>query len=127
MWSPDMNSFNHYAYGAVGEWLYRAVAGINVAEDGAGYKKILIRPYIGGKLSYARASFRSVYGKIESCWREENGIVTLRIRIPANTTAQIRLEQATEIVKSREIELKPSKEGYTGACGSGTYTIVYRI
>src|SRR5690606_1675226 len=55
-WSDDMNSFNHYSYGAIGEWLYRTVAGLDLDESQPGYKHVLIQPQIGGQgLSYARA------------------------------------------------------------------------
>lgn len=48
MWSPDMNSFNHYAYGAIGEWLYRVAAGINTEEHAPGFKSSVLRPIPGG-------------------------------------------------------------------------------
>ena len=69
---PVMNSFNHYAYGAIGDWLYRVVAGIEVDPDAPGYKRILIQPQPGGGLTYASASLDSMYGKIESKWTLED-------------------------------------------------------
>ena len=73
MWSPDMNSFNHYAYGAVGEWLYTVVAGLNIDEEKPGFKHTIIRPRIGGGLSFAEASHLSPYGEIKSRWDDTRG------------------------------------------------------
>ena len=88
--SDGMNSFNHYAYGAIGDWLYRVVTGIEIGK--AGYKHILIQPQPTDKLSYAKAYYDSEYGKIESGWTRKNGKTTLNVRIPANTTATIVLK-----------------------------------
>src|SRR5690606_10940051 len=60
----SMNSFNHYAYGAIGEWLYRVVAGIEVDPAAPGYKRFHIQPQPGGQLSYVNASLDSMYGRI---------------------------------------------------------------
>lgn len=61
-----MNSLNHYAYGSIGEWMYRKLAGINPIE--AGYKKILIKPQFIRGISSVDAAFESVYGEIKSSW-----------------------------------------------------------
>lgn len=61
-----MNSFNHYAYGAVGDWLYSRVAGLGQSTESAGYKQIVIKPYISPALSFAKAEYLSLYGKIVS-------------------------------------------------------------
>jgi len=89
-----MNSFNHYAYGAIGDWLYQVVAGIEVDPDAPGYKRVLIRPQPGGGLTYVKASFESVYGRIESKWKIEDGF-HLAVTIPANTEGVIRLPAQT--------------------------------
>ncbi len=88
---PAMNSFNHYAYGAIGEWLYRVVAGIELDPDVPGYKRFLIQPQPGGQLTYASATFDSMYGRIESKWRIEADGFQLAVAIPANTEAVIHL------------------------------------
>jgi alpha-L-rhamnosidase len=81
----SMNSFNHYAYGAIGEWLYRVVAGIEVDPTEPGYKRIVIQPQPGGQLTYAGASLDSMYGKIESKWMLEDDDFQLAVTIPPNT------------------------------------------
>jgi len=94
-WSKDMNSFNHYAYGAIGDWLYRCVAGIDTDEEKAGYKHIMIRPQPGSALTWAEGSFESMYGVIRSSWkRSEDGAMELHVTIPPNTTAEIVLPGA---------------------------------
>jgi len=86
-----MNSFNHYAYGAIGEWLYARLAGIELDPAAPGYKRIILRPMPGGGLTYARARLRSMHGLIESAWRIRNGRFRLEATIPPNTTATVHL------------------------------------
>jgi alpha-L-rhamnosidase len=90
--TTGMNSFNHYAYGAIGDWMYRVVAGIEIGE--AGYKHILIQPHPTTKLDFAKASFESSYGQIVSHWSREGGKMKLQVEVPANTTATIMLPEA---------------------------------
>ncbi|WP_342044068.1 family 78 glycoside hydrolase catalytic domain [Bacillus sp. OTU530] len=95
-WSDAMNSFNHYAYGAIGDWMYRYVAGLDMDEKRAAYKRIRIHPHFSsGELTYARASFISLYGKIESNWSVDNNQIIVKVQIPANTTAEIILPGAS--------------------------------
>ena len=89
-----MNSFNHYAYGAIGDWMYRVVAGIELDEAAPGYKHILIQPRPGGGLTHASASVKSGYGLVASDWEIADGKLTLKVEVPANTTATVRLPNA---------------------------------
>lgn len=91
---PGMNSFNHYAYGAIGEWMYRVVAGIELDEGHPGYKHILIQPQPGGGLTMANASVESMYGRVASGWKIADDKFTLNIQVPPNTTATVRLPKA---------------------------------
>ena len=84
---PGMNSFNHYAFGSVGRWMFGTIAGIDT--DGPGYKRIIIRPQPGGGFSYAKASYESIHGKIVSDWKIEGRKFTLNVTIPPNTTATV--------------------------------------
>lgn len=90
-----MNSFNHYAYGAIGEWMYSVVAGIAIDEKEPGYKHILIAPRPGGGLSHAKADVDSVYGHVESGWKIADGKITVSVEVPPNTTATVRLPGAS--------------------------------
>ena len=85
----SMNSFNHYAYGAIGDWMYRQMVGLDTEEDGVGYKKIKIQPHIGGGFTHAEVTYQTPYGKLSSGWKVENGKLILDAEIPANTTANI--------------------------------------
>ena len=98
----SMNSFNHYAYGAVGEWLFETVLGIAPIE--AGYKKIKIAPVIGGGLTYARGYHDSPYGRIESAWEVNGDTATLKCAVPPDTTAVIEFGGETREVASGRYE-----------------------
>jgi len=86
-----MNSFNHYAYGAIGEWLYASVAGIDLDAAKPGYKHIIIRPQPGGGLTWARGELLSRYGRIACAWRIEARRLHVDVTIPPNTTATVTL------------------------------------
>jgi alpha-L-rhamnosidase len=87
--TPGMNSFNHYAYGAIGDWMYRVVAGIDTEEGNPGYKAIVVKPTIGGGLTNVAADYTTNYGKVRSAWKVANGQLVMDVEIPANTTATI--------------------------------------
>jgi alpha-L-rhamnosidase len=90
----SMNSFNHYAYGAIGDWLYRTVAGIDMDEKKPGYKHIIMSPQPGGKLTNAKARYHSIYGDIESAWTLSGNEMQWQVTVPANTTATLRFPKA---------------------------------
>lgn len=85
--SVTMNSFNHYAYGAIGDWMYRVVAGLEIGKPG--YKQIIISPQPDARLGYAKASYESRYGLIKSGWKLKNHHLKVNVVIPPNTTAKI--------------------------------------
>ena len=133
--SPGMNSFNHYAYGAIGQWLYQVVAGIDLchAEEGAGYRHALIHPQPDpqGRITWAKASTQTMHGRLASHWRMENNRFTLEVTIPPNTTATVRfkarsVDQVTEsdqpVTTCADIH-RPRMEGsdFVATLGSGTY------
>ncbi|AIQ59887.1 alpha-L-rhamnosidase [Paenibacillus borealis] len=93
-WSKDMNSFNHYAYGAIGDFLYRCVAGIEQVEEYPGYKQFLIQPHPGGGLTSAAGALESMYGKIRSGWTIDSGKIELVTVVPPNTSATVLLPDA---------------------------------
>jgi alpha-L-rhamnosidase len=93
--SADMNSFNHYAYGAIGEWMYRVMAGIEIDEEAPGYKHILIQPRPGGGFTRVKAGHETMYGRVGSEWTVNDGQFELAILVPANTRATVRLPEAS--------------------------------
>lgn len=85
-----MNSFNHYAYGAVGEWMYRTMAGVSALEPG--YRKVLVAPRAGAGIDWVDFSLDTPYGTVASSWRTDaSGSMRLDATVPANTTAEIRI------------------------------------
>ncbi len=129
-WSPDMNSFNHYAYGAVGEWIYRVMAGINPVEDAPGFKSILIRPIPHAAIDWARAAYDSLYGRIDSEWRLHDGRFELTVEVPANTTARVEFPHRTLTGWTSDadgVDLHQDPGGAWVALGSGRYRFSYEI
>jgi alpha-L-rhamnosidase len=96
---PGMNSFNHYAYGAVGDWMYRVILGIELDEAQPGYRHFFVRPHppslarikAGRGLTWARGEYRSIRGTIRSSWRISGKKFSLEVTVPPNTTATIQL------------------------------------
>jgi alpha-L-rhamnosidase len=89
---PLMNSFNHYAYGAVGDWLVSKVAGIQSDPEYPGYKRFVLRPNLDPRLSFVRAELESPYGTIRSAWRvEENGRFYWDFTVPENSQAVVHI------------------------------------
>jgi alpha-L-rhamnosidase len=89
----EMTSFNHYALGAVADWMHRTIGGLTPAEPG--YRRIEIRPRPGGGLTHCRAAHRTPYGLAECAWRIEDGKFDLDVIVPANTTASVTLPGET--------------------------------
>ncbi len=88
------DSFNHYAFGCVGDFLYRRILGIN--HTGTGYDKIRLTPNYECRLEYAEGSYDSVHGKIELYWEKKDGTVKISGKVPANTNAVLVLRNGEE-------------------------------
>ena len=111
--------------------MYQVVAGIGIDEQNPGYKHIHIRPRPGGGLTSAKATHQSMYGEIESGWELEGEILTMKVEIPVNTTASIRIPgdpSAIEVNGSglavSGIDYKESEGETVLTTGSGMYLIV---
>jgi len=92
---PGMNSFNHYAYGAIGDWMYRVIGGIDLDDEVPGYKRIRLRPRPGGDLTFARAELDTLYGRVVCAWALDEGRFTMTIDVPPNASAEVTLPRAT--------------------------------
>ena len=125
MWSADMNSFNHYAYGAIGEWLYRVVAGLEVDERRPGFRHCVIAPKTGGNLDYAEGSYDSVYGRVATRWEAKDGQITLTVQVPANTTATLTLEEKAANPQGDVVMMKNRDGLWSAELGSGVWTVRY--
>jgi alpha-L-rhamnosidase len=131
----SMNSFNHYAYGAVGDWMYRVMAGLEVDEAAPGYKHILIQPQPGGGFTRVRVSHLTPYGRASSGWEIKNGEFFLAVEIPPNTRATVRLPKAQLANVKESGQSLVNGNGVKGArqegnavlveVGSGTYRFIY--
>jgi alpha-L-rhamnosidase len=118
--TASMNSFNHYAYGAIGDWMYRVVAGLDTDESAPGYRLMKIKPTIGGGLTNAVATLQTYYGKTSSAWKIENNKTILDIEIPANTKATVYIPAASaDMVKESDSLISSSKDIVTEGTGNG--------
>ena len=82
----EMNSFNHYAYGAIGDFFYEGICGITPLEPG--FQHFMIKPLPGGSLTSASAEYHSCRGRICSSWKIENGTFSLEVTVPPNTVCK---------------------------------------
>ena len=127
--NAGMNSFNHYAFGSVNEWLFGNAAGIKVDEPG--YKTFIIRPEISKNgINLVKATYHSINGEIKSSWKKVGNKVVLNVTVPVNTTANIFIptKNISTILESgkplnENIKIKEFKDGYLNVeVGSGNYT-----
>lgn len=97
----EMTSFNHYALGAVADWMHRTIGGISALEPG--YSRILLAPQPGGDLSWASSSLLTRHGRVSVDWTIENGTFSVDVDVPPNTTAVLRLPGVPDV------ELSPGR------------------
>lgn len=126
-----MNSFNHYAYGAVGDWMYQNIGGISALK--AGYKESKIAPVMGGGLTSGHGTYESVYGTISSDWKSDDQGLSLDIKVPVNTTSRVSMpaknlsavtEGSTPISQTDGVSDVEAADGVvTFTVGSGSYSI----
>jgi alpha-L-rhamnosidase len=116
--SDNVYSHNHPMFGSVDEWFYKVVAGISAAPDAVGFNRIIIRPRLGGGLTWAKASYESARGRIASEWRIDGDRLHMSITIPCNTTAFVHIP-----AKPGSIEGPPGLEYGVGAHGEPLCTV----
>jgi len=134
--NPGMNSFNHYSLGSVGEWLFSDVAGIKCDPAGAGFSRLVIKPYPGGGLTSTMATYNSMCGKVESGWKLDGEKLSLKVGIPANTMALVYVpaidagevkEGVRSAMKVEGLTFLRSENGYAVFIAeSGTYSFKSR-
>jgi alpha-L-rhamnosidase len=117
--TPSMNSFNHYSFGSVGEWMYATVAGLDLDEQAPGYKHVVIAPHPGGTLTSASAKLDTIHGPVATAWSLANKTFKLNVTIPANTTASVTLPYTKNVT----LDGAPAQARADGAfaIGSGDY------
>lgn len=116
--TPEMNSFNHYSLGSVGQWLFEGVAGLRLADHGVAFEDVVIAPTLGGRLTYAAAEHRSARGPVRVAWRLDGEQFTLDVTLPPNTRGVVHLPHG--------LELGPASASSTSSLtlGSGSHRIV---
>ncbi|MGP8253618.1 MAG: family 78 glycoside hydrolase catalytic domain [Terracidiphilus sp.] len=128
---PSMNSYNHYAYGAVADWIYRYAAGVDASPLDAGFHTVVLHPVFDPRLGHVSFDYDSSYGRIHSDWKLVGATALWHVTIPANTTGWLPLtaaEQSKYKLSGTPIqaggELKPeSRNGESGlVLPSGSYT-----
>jgi len=129
--TPGMNSFNHYSYGAIGDWMYRVVAGIDTYEDGPGYRHSRIAPNPGGGLDSAGADLLTCYGMLSSHWQVTHDSLRMDITVPGNTTATVYIpapeggritESGNPLPAVKEVTIESVEKGFLVVrIGSGSY------
>lgn len=133
---PSMNSFNHYAYGAIGDWMYRVAAGLDTKEEAPGYAQLIIAPQIGGNFTHLEAKLQTRFGEALSGWKITEGVVQLHIRIPVNSSALIYIpaaelsaitESGKPLSEHPELTAEVKENGKVLVkAGSGDYHFEYR-
>ncbi len=123
-----MNSFNHYAYGAIGEWMYKNIGGLDQQEGSVGYKNIIISPKPGGGITKATIGYESVYGKVACVWEIKDGRMTMSVQIPPNADAQIIFPdiRTGDVRESDKVQVLNS-DGKSVNLGSGKYDFVFNV
>ena len=130
---PSMNSFNHYAYGAIGEWMYANLMGLKINEEYPGFKRYTLQPLFDENFDLIKGTFNSNYGKIVVDWIRKSGKFQLVVEIPANTTSDLILNKPRDgswkldnnklnniILKRSDTQLKT-----TMVLGSGKYSFYF--
>jgi alpha-L-rhamnosidase len=118
-----MNSFNHYAYGAVADWMFQHLSGLQIVAPG--YKQARIAPLVGyDGLNSARGTIRTPYGSLSSEWKRVNGALKLAVNIPANTTAEIVIPAASaDAVREGNAPAKSAPGVQTASWKEGRLTL----
>ena len=150
--TTTMNSFNHYAYGAIGDWMYKTLGGINSSSetDGVGYKKIILKPHVANKLvskkeeeqsedeklTMVKTDLDTYYGKISSHWKKNANQISMDVTIPVNTTAEVHIpsndienitEGTSKLSKSKDIKIiTTTATEVIVSLGSGIYHFTFK-
>ncbi len=129
-YDPEMNSFNHYAFGAAASWLFEGVAGIrppeNPAPEDAGFRKFVLAPVPGGTLEYAEAEYVSSYGKIVSGWKKQQDSLEWHFTVPCSSEAEL-VFPAGEITPAPESVKGITVRNGKLAARPGNYTFNIKI
>jgi alpha-L-rhamnosidase len=131
---PEMNSFNHYAYGAVADWIYRYAAGVDATPLDAGFHTVLLHPVFDARIGSLQFDYASAYGAIHSAWKVNGSTAEWHLTIPANTTGWLDLDvkqaasyklDAVPLAQSKlaKVAVRGQRNGFELAAGSYNFTV----
>ena len=130
---PSMNSYNHYAYGAVGDWIYRYAAGVDATPLDAGFHTVVLHPVFDARLGSVEFTYPSTYGVIKSDWTVKGTMAEWNVTIPANATGRLAVDEATAAqYKLEGVPLAESKlakavgGGYDLPAGSYSFVVTLK-
>ncbi len=132
---PSMNSYNHYAYGAVADWIYRYAAGIDASPLDAGFHTIVLHPVFDARLGHVSFDYDSSYGLIHSDWLIAGSNIVWHVTLPANTKGWLPLtpQQAAKYglndkaLNGNSLAKSATRNGETGFdLEAGTYTFQFQ-
>jgi len=121
--NAGMNSFNHYTFGAIGEWMVKHLLGIQPDDQNPGYRHFVLEPKPGGSLTWAKGEYESINGKISMAWEQKENKLNLSFSIPSNTTASFVLPSGyltSVIINGNQISPPVNR---TVELGSGEYVV----
>lgn len=134
---PGMNSFNHYAYGAIGQWLYERLAGLAPDPEQPGYRHFYVQPACDGPLSWAEARLETPYGPARSAWKKKNDTISMDVTVPPNTSAtvlfpsgamseiMVNSRPASEVIPDTEIGIRDGHRAIH--VGPGKFHFIVRV
>jgi alpha-L-rhamnosidase len=135
---PELNSMNHYVGGAIGDWMYSTIGGINPDPDAPGFKRAILSPRPDARLTHAAASLETMYGALKTNWSLESpDLFVAEVEVPVNTTALVRLPRAQveRVVESGAglsvstgiVTVRQAQTDVVVEIGSGSYRFSYGL
>lgn len=119
--SAEMNSFNHYSLGSVGEWVYRYAAGIDQEPDSVAYERLRIAPQLGGRLTKLAARYETPRGTVATRWEIRDGGAEFALTVPPGATARVTLPSVQ--VREGDAQLAERTNEVAISHGESTFTV----
>ena len=124
--TPSMNSYNHYAYGAIGEWMYTYLLGIQKENDFPGFKKFTLKPIFPKEFTNVKGHYDNAFGTISVAWERDENSITLSFEVPTNSQCTVDLSSVESF--DRQLFTKQKRKGSPiesiVSLGSGSYRII---
>lgn len=125
--SPEgMNSFNHYSYGSICEWIYTDISGLNPVEEYPGFERVILKPHPHSRLKYAKTTYESPMGKFECKWAIKSNKVTYSFAISFNVETKLILLNLKKSKVSSSFEIQEEGNDVVAELTNGAYKITYQ-